>query len=105
MEFANQIGLEMVDILLGISPISQCAYLCECVCTSLNAVGFLSLHSVAININVGSKRFSLRQTLMIHLLRSLFDLTAASKRTIDPKQLWFSYQYLHRLLVNYHIIS
>lgn len=27
MEFANQIGLEMVDILLGISPISQCVCL------------------------------------------------------------------------------
>lgn len=43
MEFANQIGLEMVDILLGISPISQhvCLWvglrvsLSVCVCVDL----------------------------------------------------------------------
>lgn len=44
MEFANQIGLEMVDILLGIFPVSQCVCLqlslCECVPrTCLNAAG------------------------------------------------------------------
>lgn len=64
MEFANQIGLEMVDILLGISPISQCVCLRvgfrECVRTCANAVGFLL--SAAININVGSKLSSSKQT-------------------------------------------
>lgn len=57
MEFANQIGLEMVDISLGIAPISQCVCLlvvCVCVCVNLLRYRRI-LQSVAININAGSK--------------------------------------------------
>lgn len=74
MEFANQIGLEMVDILLGISPISQCVLVCTFVfvCISLPLCSRI-FWSVAINIHVGSK----------HLLNSLFDHSAASEAVVS----------------------